>query len=62
MFNIHPIFKSHSGMGERRALPEQTQREERLRFIARELHHRTKNMLAIVQAISNQIGSRSARA
>ncbi len=60
MFNIHPIFKSHSGMGERHALPEQTQREERLRFIAYELHHRTKNMLAIVQAISNQIGSRSA--
>lgn len=60
MLNIQPIFESHSDAGERHAQPEQTRREERLRFIARELHHRTKNMLAIVQAISNQIGSRSA--
>jgi two-component sensor histidine kinase len=47
-------------MGERHALPEQTQREERLRFTARELSHRSKNLLAMVQAIARQIGSRSA--
>lgn len=36
-----------------------TQREKRLRFIADELKHRTKNLLAVVQAVANQIGRRS---
>jgi len=41
-------------------LPDFMLREERLRFAARELGHRSKNLLAMVQAIARQIGSRSA--
>ena len=60
MLNIQRIFKlKRNGFGTIHSLPEFMQREERLRFIARELSHRTKNQLAVIQAIANQIGSRS---
>lgn len=43
-----------------RMLPDYLQNEERLRFLTHELCHRNKNLLAVVQAIANQIASRSA--
>ena len=62
MLNIHPTARSRSGPGFARvnALPRFLQREERLRFIAHELSHRSKNLLAVVQSIANQTASRSA--
>jgi two-component sensor histidine kinase len=62
MLTIHPTARSRSGPGlaTAYALPRFIQREERLRFIAHELSHRTKNLLAVVQSIANQTASRSA--
>lgn len=62
MLNIHPtvISRRRPGLGRIHSLPEFMKREERLRFAARELSHRSKNLLTIVQAIARQIGSRSA--
>jgi two-component sensor histidine kinase len=40
-------------------LPESTQREERLLFTVHELSHRTKNLLAVIQAIASQTRQRS---
>jgi two-component sensor histidine kinase len=48
-----PAFAGHN------TISECMQREERLRFIVHELSHRTKNLLAIVQAIATQTGRRS---
>jgi two-component sensor histidine kinase len=48
------------GFGGIDKLAESMQREERLRFTAHELGHRTKNLLAIVQAIASQVGQQSA--
>jgi two-component sensor histidine kinase len=47
------------GFGQIHTMSDSLRREERLRFTAHELHHRNKNLLAVVQAIANQIGSRS---
>jgi hypothetical protein len=47
------------GIGQIHTMSDSLRREERLRFTAHELHHRNKNLLAVVQAIANQIGSRS---
>ena len=47
------------GFGRIDKLPEFMQREEQLRFTAHELGHRTKNLLAIVQAIASQVAQRS---
>ncbi len=58
MFNISS--RRQPGSDRIHTLPELMQREERLRFAARELGHRNKNLLAMVQAIARQIGSRSA--
>ncbi len=66
MFNIRPMFGGPNRSKFARAntiseltIAECTQREERLRVIAYELSHRTKNLLAVVQAIADQIGRRS---
>jgi two-component sensor histidine kinase len=57
----HSIFRlpHRLGFGRINKLPESLQREERLRFTAHELGHRTKNLLAVVQAIATQTGRRS---
>jgi two-component sensor histidine kinase len=47
------------GFAQIHTMSDSLRREERFRFTARELHHRNKNLLAVVQAIANQIGSRS---
>ena len=67
MFNIRPLFGGLNRSKLARAntnteltISECTQREERLRVIAHELSHRTKNLLAVVQAIAHQTGRRSA--
>ena len=66
MFNIRPLFAGLNRSKLDRAntiskfISEYTQREERLRVIAHELGHRTKNLLAVVQAIAHQTGRRSA--
>ena len=47
------------GFGQIHTMSDTLRREERLRFTAHELHHRNKDLLAVVQAIANQTGSRS---
>jgi len=61
MLNVHSRVRSRDGPGFARikTLPEFMQGEERLRFIAHELSHRTKNLMAVIGAIASQIGSRS---
>jgi len=62
MPNVHPISRrpNRSGIPRTDSSPEFIENEERLRFIANELSHRTKNLLAVVQALAGQIGRRSA--
>lgn len=62
MLNVHPMVrsKSPSRFARTNTISECEQREEQLRFIAHELGHRTKNLLAVVQAIANQTAQRSA--
>ncbi len=61
MSSSRPLkIRSSADLARVRRLPEHLQNEERLRFVTRELCHRNKNLLAVVQAIANQIGSRSA--
>ena len=61
MASIGPIIRltNRLGFGRIDKLPEFMQREEQLRFTAHELGHRTKNLLAIVQAIASQVAQRS---
>jgi two-component sensor histidine kinase len=61
MLNVDPMSRrpNRSGILRIDRLSEFIENEERLRFIAEELSHRTKNLLAVVQAIANQIGRRS---
>ncbi len=62
MLNIHQMFRSKYRPGATRLamISEFMQREERLRFTALEISHRTKNLLAVVQAIADQTAQRSA--
>jgi two-component sensor histidine kinase len=61
VLNIQSMIRSPNRFGITRIdrLSEFIENEERLRFIADELSHRTKNLLAVVQAIAAQIGRRS---
>lgn len=58
--NHRPKGRTAVHLARVRMLPEGLQSEERLRFVTHELCHRNKNLLAVVQAIANQIGARSA--
>lgn len=62
MLNVHPISRRPNGSEIPRTdrPADFIENEERLRFIANELSHRTKNLLAVVQALAGQIGRRSA--
>ena len=57
MLNISSIRQTVTHRN--RTLRDHIQREEQLRFVAHELSHRSKNLLAIIQAIARQIGLRS---
>jgi two-component sensor histidine kinase len=61
VLNVQSMFGSpnRSGIPRIDRLSEFIENEERLRFIADELSHRTKNLLAVIQAIAGQIGRRS---
>jgi two-component sensor histidine kinase len=61
MLNVHPISRRPNRSGiPKTDRPSEFIENERLRFIADELSHRTKNLLAVVQALAGQIGRRSA--
>lgn len=62
--NIAPIRQGEDGpvvgfVAVVRDIREQKRREEHVRFILRELSHRTKNLLAIVQAMARQTAIKS---
>jgi two-component sensor histidine kinase len=61
MLNVHPMSRrlNRSGIPGIDRPADFIENEERLRFIADELSHRSKNLLAVVQALAGQIGRRS---
>jgi two-component sensor histidine kinase len=62
MLNIHPMVgsRTRSDLAGINSISGSTRKEERLELVVHELSHRIKNLLAVVQAMANQTGQRSA--
>jgi two-component sensor histidine kinase len=59
MANVQCLTRGNDRTSRADWLPEASQREERLLFTVHELGHRTKNLLAVIQAIASQTRQRS---